>query len=214
MEKVIDPICGMTVDPANAAGKYERNGSMYYFCSKGCLEKFTNDPESFVKAHQKPKESLDGIEYTCPMHPQIVQIGPGSCPICGMALEPRVVSLDDNPDVELSAMTRRFWLSLLLTVPVFTMATMEMISGLEHVIPIRISLWLQFLFATPVVFWGGFPFFQRGWASIWNLRPNMFTLIAIGTGAAWCYSVVGLFFPDLFPVSFRGHSGEVPLYFE
>ncbi|HRI05166.1 MAG TPA: heavy metal translocating P-type ATPase [Pyrinomonadaceae bacterium] len=214
MEKLIDPICGMTVSPEAAAGEYEFDGTTYYFCSKGCLEKFKNNPSSFLEPPEQAVAPLDDVEYTCPMHPEIVQIGPGSCPICGMALEPRIVSLDDKPDAELSAMTRRFWACLLLTVPVFALATLEMVASLQHLIPIRVSLWLQFLLATPVILWGGFPFFQRGWASIKNISPNMFTLIAIGTGAAWLYSIVGLFFPDLFPTSFRGHSGEVSLYFE
>ncbi len=214
MEKVIDPVCGMTVSPETAAGEYQYKDEKYYFCSKGCLEKFKNDPDSFLKPKPLTKAENDVVEYTCPMHPQIVQIGPGSCPICGMALEPRIVSLDDKPDVELATMKRRFWLSLLLTVPVFLLAMLEMIPSFEHVVPIRVSLWLQFLLATPVVIWGGFPFFERGLASIKNVSPNMFTLIAIGTGAAWIYSVIGLFFPNIFPASFRGHSGEVALYFE
>ena len=214
IEKVIDPVCGMTVSPETAAGEFEYKGEKYFFCSKGCLEKFKNDPDSFLKPKQKIKAQDNDVEYTCPMHPQIVQIGPGSCPICGMALEPRIVSLDDKPDVELAAMKQRFWLSLLLTVPVFLLAMLEMVPSFEHVVPVRISLWIQFLLATPVVIWGGFPFFVRGWASIKNVSPNMFTLIAIGTGAAWIYSVIGLFFPNIFPASFRGHSGEVALYFE
>lgn len=210
----IDPVCGMTVEPAKAAGTYEYKGSTHYFCSNGCLERFKNDPESFLKREQKTETAADDLEYTCPMHPQISQIGPGSCPICGMALEPRVVSLDDKPDPELAAMSRRFWLSLLLTFPVFALAMLEMVPNFGHVVAVRISLWLQFLLSTPVVIWGGFPFFERAWTSIKNLSPNMFTLIAIGSGAAWTYSVVGFFFPDIFPASFRGHSGEVPLYFE
>ena len=204
----------MTVVPDTAAGEFGYEGTKYFFCSKGCLAKFQGDPGSYLKPKQALQTPTDDVEYTCPMHPQIVQIGPGACPICGMALEPKIVTLDDKPDVELDNMKRRFWVSLLMTVPVFALATTEMVSGLENRIPIRISLWLQFLLATPVVFWGGFPFFERAWMSIKNVRPNMFTLIAIGTGAAWTYSVVGLFFPKLFPQSFRGHSGEVPLYFE
>lgn len=214
MDNVIDPVCGMTVVPDTAAGDFEYKGLTYYFCSKGCLAKFQADPDSYLQPKPPVEAPAADVEYTCPMHPQIVQIGPGSCPICGMALEPKIVSLDDKPDAELTNMKRRFWISLLLTVPVFALATGEMVSGLQNLIPIRISLWLQFLLATPVVFWGGFPFFERAWVSIRNIRPNMFTLIAIGTGAAWAYSVVGLFFPALFPQSFRGHSGEVPLYFE
>ncbi|MFM9903784.1 MAG: heavy metal translocating P-type ATPase [Pyrinomonadaceae bacterium] len=214
VENAIDPVCGMTVVPETAAGKYEYAGSEYYFCSNGCLTKFKNDPESFLKPKPKSNGAPDDVEYTCPMHPQIVQIGPGACPICGMALEPRNVSLDDKPDPELGNMTRRFWICVALTVPVFALAMLEMVTGFERFIPVRISLWVQFLLATPVVIWGGWPFFERGLASIKNLSPNMFTLIAIGTGAAWIYSVIGLFFPGVFPMSFRGHSGEVPLYFE
>ncbi len=210
----IDPVCGMSVNPATAAENIDHDGNIYYFCSKGCFEKFKAAPDSFLHPKILVKAVENDVEYTCPMHPQILQIGPGSCSICGMALEPRIVSLDDKPDLELRNMSRRFWLSLLMTVPVFALATAEMVPSLQNLIPIRISLWLQFLLATPVVLWGGFPFFQRGFASIKNISPNMFTLIAIGTGAAWTYSVVGLFFPDLFPQSFRGHSGEVPLYFE
>jgi Cu+-exporting ATPase len=214
MEKVIDPICGMTVSLETAAGEYEFDGQKYHFCSKGCLEKFKNDSASFLEPREKTEVLPDDVEYTCPMHPQIVQIGPGNCPICGMALEPRIVSLDDKPDAELANMKRRFWFCLFLTLPVFALAMLEMVPAFEHIIPARFSLWIQFLLATPVIIWGGFPFFERGWSSIKNIRPNMFTLIAIGTGAAWIYSMVGLFFPNLFPASFRGHSGEVPLYFE
>lgn len=210
----IDPVCKMTVSPETAAGDYEYKGERYYFCSEGCLGKFQRDTELFLISKEKPEAYSEDVEYTCPMHPQIVQIGPGSCPICGMALEPRIASLDDKPDVEFALMKRRFWITSLLTVPVFLLAMLEMVPGFEHFMPVRTSLWLQFLLATPVVIWGGFPFFERAWASIKNLSPNMFTLIAIGTGVAWTYSVVGLFFPNVFPTSFRGHSGEVGLYFE
>ncbi|MEO6656207.1 MAG: heavy metal translocating P-type ATPase [Pyrinomonadaceae bacterium] len=212
--KEIDPVCGMSVNPASAAGKYDFDGKPYYFCSTGCLEKFKKDPGSFLDPQQKAADLPKDVEYTCPMHPEIVQIGPGACPICGMALEPRIVSLDDKPDAELGAMTGRFWTCLALTVPVFALAMLEMVPGFDRFVPANISLWIQFLLATPVVLWGGLPFFERGWASIKNVRPNMFTLIAIGTGAAWIYSIVGLLFPNIFPTSFRGHSGEVPLYFE
>ncbi|HLA94987.1 MAG TPA: heavy metal translocating P-type ATPase [Pyrinomonadaceae bacterium] len=212
-DQFIDPICGMSVEPATAAGSYNHNGITYYFCSKGCLEKFKADPASFLEPKQN-EELPDDIEYTCPMHPEIVRIGPGSCPICGMALEPRIVSLDDKPDAELAYMTRRFWVCLVLAIPVFALAMLDMVPGFEHAIPPGVSLWAQFILATPVVLWGAFPFFQRGWASIKNVSPNMFTLIAIGTGAAWLYSVAGFLFPNIFPASFRGHSGEVSLYFE
>ena len=209
-----DPVCGMSVNPETAAGKYDYNDKTYYFCSTGCREKFKKDPESFLKPQQDAADLPKGVEYTCPMHPAIVQIGPGSCPICGMALEPRLVSLDDKPDAELGYMTRRFWVCLILTVPVFALAMLEMVSGFEHFVSPRMSLWIQFVLATPVVVWGGLPFFQRGWASIMNVSPNMFTLIAIGTGAALLYSFTALFFPDLFPSSFRNHGGVVPGYFE
>lgn len=209
-----DPICGMTVNPETAAAEFEYDGTKYYFCSKGCFAKFSADPRAYLD-EEKPlgKEMPDDVEYTCPMHPQIVQIGPGTCPICGMALEPKIVSLEDKPDPELADMTRRFWISALLTIPVFAVATVEMAYGMDAVL-MRYSSWLQFLLATPVVLWGGFPFFERAWASFKNLAPNMFTLIAIGTGAAWAYSIVGLFFPGVFPASFREHAGQVALYFE
>ena len=210
----IDPVCGMSVNSKTAAGKYDYQGKTYFFCSAGCLDKFKNDPGSFFGAGKTAPDLPTDVEYTCPMHPEIVQIGPGTCPICGMALEPTIVSLDDKPDAELGYMTRRFWLCVLLTVPVFASATLEMVPTFEQRVPMRISLWIQFLLATPVVLWGGFPFFQRGWVSIKNLSPNMFTLIAVGTAAALVYSIIGLFFPQLFPATFRGHSGEVPVYFE
>ncbi|MEJ7623837.1 MAG: heavy metal translocating P-type ATPase [Pyrinomonadaceae bacterium] len=212
----VDPVCGMTVSPDTAAGNYEHNGTTYYFCSVGCLNKFKNDPESFL-APKKEKDLPQGVEYTCPMHPEIVQIGPGSCPICGMALEPKVFSLDAEEDnSELRDMTRRFWVGVVLTLPVLVLTMGEMLPGnpLMTVFAPRTFSWIQFVLATPVVLWGGLPFFQRGWASILNRSPNMFTLIAIGTGAAYLYSLVALLFPQLFPANFRGHMGEVALYFE
>ena len=150
------------------------------------------------------------------MHPEIVREEPGNCPICGMALEPRTVTLEEAPNHELTDMTRRFWWSAALSLPVFLLAMSEMIPGqpVQHALSPRLINWLQFLLATPVVLWGGWPFFQRGWASIVNRSPNMFTLIAIGTGAAYFFSVFALFFPGVFPASFRGHGGEVAVYFE
>ncbi len=211
----VDPVCKMLVRPSTAAGSHDHEGETYYFCSTGCRAKFKNDPASFLTPKQKPAAATsDDVEYTCPMHPEIVQIGPGSCPICGMALEPKLVSLEDKPDAELAYMQRRFIICLILTLPVFALAMAEMVSGFQHIVAPNISLWIQFALATPVVLWGGLPFFKRAWASVKNLSPNMFTLIAIGTGVAWTYSIVGLLFPDLFPASFRGHMGEVPLYFE
>ncbi|MFN7948725.1 MAG: heavy metal translocating P-type ATPase [Blastocatellales bacterium] len=163
-----------------------------------------------------PAGPLTKIEYTCPMHPEIVRDEPGSCPICGMALEPRTVTLEEAPNHELTDMTRRFWWSAALSLPVFLLAMSEMIPGqpVQHLLSPRLINWIQFLLATPVVLWGGWPFFQRGWASIVNRSPNMFTLIAIGTGAAYFFSVFALLFPGVFPASFRGHGGEVAVYFE
>lgn len=213
----VDPVCGMSVSPETAAGKYDFEGETYYFCSTGCLNKFGQNPRGFLK--EKKEEKLEapskGVEYTCPMHPEIVQIGPGSCPICGMALEPRVMTLDDAPDPEYIDMKRRFWISAVLTIPVFALAMSEMLPNFHAIVSPSVSLWIQFISATPVVLWGGFPFFQRAWASIKNVSPNMFTLIAIGTGTAYFFSVFAFFFADLFPVSMRNaHTGLIPTYFE
>jgi len=157
-----------------------------------------------------------GSQYVCPMHPEIVRDRPGSCPVCGMALEPRTATLEEEANPELLDMTRRLWVSLALTIPVLAIAMSEMIPAqpLQHAISSRSLVWIQLLFASPVVLWGGWPFFVRGWASIRNFSPNMFTLIAIGTGTAYLYSVVAALLPDIFPVSFRGHDGEVAVYFE
>ncbi len=163
-----------------------------------------------------PATPLTKVEYTCPMHPEIVRDEPGNCPICGMALEPRTVTLEEAPNPELTDMTRRFWWSAALSLPVLLVAMSEMIPGqpVQHALSPRLINWIQFLLATPVVLWAGWPFFQRGWASVVNRSPNMFTLIAIGTGAAYFFSVFALFFPGVFPASFRGHGGEVAVYFE
>lgn len=225
---VRDPVCGMTVDPANAAGgEREYEGTTYYFCSHRCNERFTADPESFlsgrtVESGHGISDHRSQIEFTCPMHPEIVQIGPGSCPICGMALEPKEITLDDAPDPEYLDMGRRFRISLPLTIPVFLLAMVEMFVDLNALVPswphgraAYVSLWIQFVLATPVVLWGGWPFFERAWASIRNVSPNMFTLIAIGTGAAYLLSLAALFVPGAFPAAMRdAHSGIVPGYFE
>jgi Cu+-exporting ATPase len=238
----IDPVCGMTVDPATAAGKFEYEGREYYFCCAHCLRKFSGSPQAYLNraqtaaqvsshrssqspvqigpkshaVHSSMPKSQPGRKYTCPMHPEIVRDGPGSCPICGMALEPITASLDDEENPELIDMTRRFWICLVLTLPVFFLAMSEMIPGqlLQHAFSLRAINWIQLILATPVVLWGGWPFFERGWASIVNRSPNMFTLISIGTGAAYLYSVVAIFSPDLFPEGFRGHGGEISVYFE
>ncbi|MBK9216510.1 MAG: cadmium-translocating P-type ATPase [Chloracidobacterium sp.] len=225
-EPHVDPVCKMLVMPETAAASYAYNGTTYYFCMPGCRDKFAADPEQFLSeppavAGDLPLVPTD-VEYTCPMHPEIVQIGPGSCPICGMALEPKEISLDDMPDPEYADMKRRFRISAALTLPVFVLAMGEMFVDLNalfltwpHGRASYVSLWIQFLFATPVVLWGGRPFFERAVASMKNLSPNMFTLIAMGTGAAYVLSLAALFVPEWFPVAMRdAHSGIVPGYFE
>jgi P-type Cu+ transporter len=219
---VVDPVCGMTVDPASSAGSHSHNGIEYHFCSASCLAKFRADPERYLGPKTADHGSAQDVEYTCPMHPEIVQIGPGSCPICGMALEPKEISLDDTPDPEYADMKRRFWISAVLTLPVFVLAMGEMFVDLNSLFPAwphgraaYISLWAQFVFATPVVLWGGWPFFVRAVASLKNLSPNMFTLIAMGTGAAYLLSLAALVVPQWFPAAMRdAHSGIVPGYFE
>ena len=269
---MIDPICGMEVEPSTAAASHVHNGQTYFFCSHHCLAKFKQDPEKFLKstgaghaahgqehahAHAAPqipkadkandgtyicpmdsdvRESKPGAcpkcgmalepaassapslktEYVCPMHLEIVRPEPGFCPICGMALEPRTVTLEEEVNPELVDMTRRFWISLVLTTPIFFLAMSDMIPGqpLQRIASPQLLNWLQLGLATPVVLWGGWPFFQRGWASIINRSLNMFTLIAIGVGTAYIYSVVATLFPHLFPQSFRGHNGEVGVYFD
>jgi Cu+-exporting ATPase len=219
LEKSIDPVCGMTVSPESSMGSFDYQGQTYYFCAVSCLNKFRQDPEAFLSP--KPAAPTpEGVEYTCPMHPEVLQIGPGSCPFCGMALEPKVFSLDAEEDnSELRDMTRRFWVCAALTLPVFLLAMAEMLPGISDGplmknLPMGALGWIQFLLATPVVLWGGLPFFERGVMSIINRSPNMFTLIALGTGTAWVYSVIAFFIPDIFPQTLRGHAGEVPLYFE
>jgi Cu+-exporting ATPase len=211
--KVKDPVCGMMVDPHTAKHRHEHHGHTYYFCNPKCREKFIAEPGKYLVGEAAKDEVPAGTTYTCPMHPEIRQIGPGSCPICGMALEPELVSLDDAPNPELIDMTRRFWIALALTVPIFFLEMIPHLTGVSFV-PAEYSGPLQFAFATPVVLWAGLPFFQRGWASILSRNLNMFTLIAMGTGVAWLYSVVALFVPSIFPATFRDHHGNVSLYFE
>ena len=188
-------------------------GQDYFFCAGRCRERFEAEPEKFLQPKQPEPASSAGAIYTCPMHPEVRQVGPGSCPICGMALEPEQVSLDDAPDPELADMTRRFWIALVLTLPVFAI---EMGShlGLMHLVPPAWSNWISLLLATPVVLWAGAPFFVRGWHSLVTRNLNMFTLIAMGTGVAWLYSVVGTLAPQLFPPAFRDMHGVVAVYFE
>jgi P-type Cu+ transporter len=214
-----DPVCGMDVIPGQAAGgSAGYAGSTYWFCSNSCREKFLADPARYANAVPvKPPKPVHGDRiYTCPMHPQVRQNGPGNCPICGMALEPVTVSADEGPDPELVDMMRRFRVGLVLTLPLLAFVMGDMLPGqpLRHLIPGRVSAWLQLVVATPVVLWAGWPFFVRGWASIVHRSLNMFTLIALGTGMAYLYSVVGTVAPGLFPESFRTHGGDVGLYFE
>ncbi len=213
----IDPVCGMAITPENAAEKYDFQGKTYYFCSTGCLNKFRQDPQSFLeqKQEEEPVVESTSVEYTCPMHPEVMQIGPGTCPKCGMALEPKTFSLDDQPDPEFADMKRRFWISAALTIPVFILAMAEMLPNFHTLVSPQLSIWIQFLLSTPVVLWGGFPFFARGVQSIKNASPNMFTLIAIGTSSAYVFSLVALFFPQIFPASMRdAHTGLIAVYFE
>jgi len=264
----IDPVCGMKVLTQEAAGSFECNGKTYYFCSTSCLNKFKADPESFLKhtaqtpvehpvsikpqqtaahpaadagvytcpMHPDVRENKPGscpkcgmtlepvvpivatqkIEYTCPMHPQIVRDKPGNCPICGMALEPRTISFEDEKNPELVDMTRRFWVSVALSIPLLVIAMSEFVPGnfLERIVSMRALGWIQFILATPVVVWGGWPFFVRAWQSVVNRSLNMFTLIGLGVAVSYIFSVIAKLFPEIFPPSFRDPSGAVPVYFE
>ncbi|MBS1165270.1 MAG: actP [Proteobacteria bacterium] len=215
-QTVKDPVCGMTVDPATAKYRTEHGGTTYYFCSEGCLTKFEAAPQRYlaptaVEAHS---DAPKGTIYTCPMHPEIRQTGPGTCPICGMALEPEVASLTDQPNPELIDMTRRFKVGLAVTLPVVALEMGGHFLGLGQFVGPRLSAILQFLLATPVVLWAGWPFFVRGWRSVVSGALNMFTLIAMGTGVAWVYSVVATFVPGLFPAAFRTAEGTIAVYFE
>jgi Cu+-exporting ATPase len=210
----------MDVSPESAAAQMEWQGKNVYFCSTQCREKFAADPEGVLRsrAEKDHKVTTEGTvrEYTCPMHLEIIQEMPGSCPICGMDLEPVAPTVEDEDSPELRSMTHRFWLSLILTLPVFILAMGHMIPGIPwHAIGTpRTLTWVELLFATPVVLWGGWPFFTRGWASLVSRNLNMFTLISLGTGVAYIYSVVATVLPDIFPASFRGTAGKVDVYFE
>jgi P-type Cu+ transporter len=209
----IDPVCGMRVDRRTAKHRFEYRGQEYLFCSARCRERFQAEPGKFLEPKQPAPAPSPGTIYTCPMHPDVRQLGPGSCPICGMALEPEQLSLDQPPDPELIDMTRRFRIALVLTLPVFAI---EMGShfGLMQPMPHGWSNWISFILSTPVVLWAGAPFFVRGWNSLINRSLNMFTLIAIGTGVAYLYSVAGTLAPGIFPDAFRDSHGAVAVYFE
>ncbi|HEX8878505.1 MAG TPA: heavy metal translocating P-type ATPase, partial [Candidatus Acidoferrum sp.] len=246
--KAKDPVCGMSVDPAKAAGRIEYSGKVYYFCSRRCADRYNQDPHRFLAAldttamehehgqfHEKAHAPIhaeqeathaaaaiapaaavpsnaQGVRYTCPMHPEIVQIGPGACPKCGMALEPMDVFAEVEAEPEYDSMRRRFWVSAALSLPVLVLSMFGDALGLRLSHSIRNAI--ELVLATPVVFWGGWPFFERFWASLVNRSPNMFTLIGMGTGVAYLDSVVATFFPRVFPVSLRSMDGAAPVYFE
>ncbi|WP_456308280.1 heavy metal translocating P-type ATPase [Roseomonas rosulenta] len=212
-----DPVCGMEVDPQATPHHADHAGRTYHFCSAACRTKFVAEPGQYVRAPSAPLRAeavAPGTIYTCPMHPQIRQVGPGNCPICGMALEPEVATEADAPNPELRDFTRRFRIGLALTVPVVALEMGGHLLGLDHLLAQGTSNWLQLLLATPVVLWAGWPFFERGWRSIVTRRLNMFTLIALGTGVAWAFSVVATALPRLFPDAFRDMDGAVAVYFE
>ena len=212
--KVIDPVCGMAVDPATSKYRFDHAGQTYYFCSDGCRSNFAADPEKYLKTSASKPAVAEGTIYTCPMHPQIRQVGPGNCPICGMALEPELASLDDKPNPELTDMTRRFWVGLALSLPAIVLEMGGHLAGSHGWVDQAISNWVQFGFATPVVLWAGWPFFVRGWQSLVTRNLNMFTLIAMGVGVAYVYSVAATLVPSVFPLAVRSHDGAVAVYFE
>jgi Cu+-exporting ATPase len=210
-----DPVCGMSVDPHATPHRHSYHGHPYYFyfCSAGCRSKFAADPEKYLSGSERtPAPVAEGAIYTCPMHPEVRQNGPGACPICGMALEPERAGASTEPDPELTGMTQRFWIGLVLALPVVLLEMGGHFFG--PLLPGEASDIVQFIFATPVVLWAGWPFFVRGWQSLVTRNLNMFTLIAMGTGVAYGYSVVAMFAPGLFPAAFRGAHGTVALYFE
>lgn len=224
-----DPVCGMTVKP-DTPHRHTHDGKEVLFCSAGCKAKFEADPLKYgaptdhrpptadhARHHRASPSTLpppEGAKWTCPMHPEIVQDGPGSCPICGMALEPMMPTADAGPNPELRDMSRRFWIGLVLALPVLALEMGRHIFNVDALVAPHINAWVQFALATPVVLWAGWPFFERGYASLKTRNLNMFTLIALGTGVAWIYSVIALLFPNAFPPEFRGEHGEVAVYFE
>src|SRR2546422_3101752 len=210
---VLDPVCGMTVDPHATPHRAQYRGRTYHFCSDGCRAKFAADPAEYLGDAAKAPVP-EGTIYTCPMHPEIRQVGPGSCPICGMALEPEVATAETGPTPELADMTRRLQIALVLSVPVVVLEMGAHIVGAHGWIDQTLSNWIQFVFATPVVLWAGWPFFVRGAQSVVTRNLNMFTLIAMGVGVAYVYSVIATLIPGLFPPTFRGHGGAVAVYFE
>ncbi|MEO7422002.1 MAG: heavy metal translocating P-type ATPase, partial [Ornithinibacter sp.] len=223
---VKDPVCGMEVDPAVSDHVAEHDGQSFHFCSGNCQATFEASPDTYLGTHANqhhghddqgaaaPSSGNEVAEWTCPMHPEIRQPGPGACPICGMALEPVTVTADTGPSAELADMTRRFWIALVLSVPVVILGMGgDLIPAIHDLISPTASTWVQFVLATPVVLWAGLPFFRRGWTSVRTMKLNMFTLIAMGTGVAWLFSVIATFAPGIFPDAFR-MDGAVDVYFE
>ena len=208
-----DPVCGMSVDPATAKHQAEHAGQTYYFCCNGCKTKFSADPEKYLKPRE-PEPVIEGAIYTCPMHPEIRQEGPGTCPICGMALEPEMPTADTGPNPELADMTRRFWIGLALSIPVMAIEWGGHFMPSAHWLTQTNANYIQFAFATPVVLWAGWPFFVRGYQSLVTRNLNMFTLIGMGTGVAYVYSLIATFAPGIFPPAFRSPGGSVAVYFE
>ncbi len=222
-----DPVCGMSVDPGAPRATAEHAGRTIYFCGARCAEKFRASPEQFLAPAAAPASHAPaphalvpnappGAEYTCPMHPEVVRSGPGACPVCGMALEPRTVTLASEENPELRDMSRRFWVSAAFALPLFLLAMSDLLPGtpVQHALGAGRIAWTELALATPPTLWGGWPFFQRGWSSLVNRSLNMFTLIALGTGTAFGFSLVATLVPAALPASFRGHGGQVPVYFE
>jgi Cu+-exporting ATPase len=212
-----DPVCGMSVNPETSKHRFGHNGTTYHFCCNGCRTKFESNPARYLdtsKLEAAPATVTAGTIFTCPMHPEIRQVGPGSCPICGMALEPDVVTLDDTPNPELADMTRRCWIGAALSVPQVVLEMGGHLAGGHGLVDTTLSNLIQLVFATPVVLWAGWPFFVRGWQSLVTRNLNMFTLIAMGTGVAYVYSLIGTLFPQAFPATLRDHGGTVAVYFE
>jgi Cu+-exporting ATPase len=199
---VKDPVCGMSVNPDKTTHHADHSGTTYYFCSAGCRTSFVARPEQYL-VRPAPPEATPGTIWTCPMHPQIRQDHSGNCPICGMALEPAMVTAEGGSSPELLDMTRRFWIALVLALPVFVLEMGgHVFPALYHLVPMRMSSWIELVLATPVVLWAGWPFFQRGWMSLRTRNLNMFTLIAMGTGVAWSYSMVATLARSSFPPPF------------
>ena len=212
-----DPVCGMTVEPGSATPSHEHDGKTYRFCSQKCLDKFAADPEHFLTSDREQEIQPQGTKYTCPMHPEIVRDEPGDCPICGMALEPMgVPAADEGPNPELIDFKRRFLIGTVLTLPllVLTMGPYVGLGVVREIFGERVTLWIELILSTPVILWAGWPFFVRGAKSVVNRSLNMFTLIAMGVGAAYVFSVVAVLVPEIFPDGFRDPDGNVGVYFE